>query len=75
MYYRNKFWNKKNTSAHKKASFLYAKNVLEKFAVTTVSEFRKTLEQTPNGNTAGKFNDILHAAVKGRMKFNSNLPA
>lgn len=51
---------KKNTSAHKKASFLYAKIVSEKFAVTTVSEFRKTLEQTPNGNTAGKFKGILH---------------
>ena len=34
-------------------TFGYAKIISEKFAVTTVSEFRKTLEQTPNGNTVG----------------------
>lgn len=56
-------------------TFGYAKIILVTFAVTTVSEFRKTFQRTPNGNTAGKFKGILHEAVKGRMKFNSNLHA
>lgn len=75
MYYRNKFRNKKNTSAHKKASFLYAKIVLATFAFTYSFRVPKDFQQTPNGNTAGKFNDILQTTVKSEMKFNGNLHA
>ncbi len=57
----------KNTSAHKKASFLYAKNVLEKFAVTYSFRVPKDFQQTPNGNTAGKFKGILHAGVSAEL--------
>ena len=65
----------KNTSAHKKASFLYAKIVLATFAFTCSFRVPKDFQQTPNGNTAGKFNDILHTTVKSEMKFNGNLHA
>ena len=75
MYYRNKFRNKKNTSAHKKASFLYAKIISEKFVVTYSFRVPKDFQQKPNGNTAVKFNDILHTTVKSEMKFNGNLHA
>ena len=75
MYYRNKFRNKKNTSAHKKASFLYAKIVSEKFAVTYSFSSPKDFQQTPNGNTAVKFKGILHTTVKCGMKFNGTLHA
>lgn len=57
----------KNTSAHKKASFLYAKNVSEKFAVTYSFRVPKDFQQTPNGNTAGKFKGILHAGVSAEL--------
>ena len=56
-------------------TFGYAKIVSEKFAVTYSFSSPKDFQQTPNGNTSEKFKGILHAAVKGGMKFNSNLPA
>ena len=55
-------------------TFGYAKIVSEKFAVTYSFSSPKDFQQTPNGNTAGKLNGILHVAVKDGMKFNSNLP-
>ena len=51
-------------------TFGYAKIILATFAVTYSFRVPKDFQQTPNGNTAGKFNDILHTTVKSEMKFN-----
>ena len=65
----------RNTLPYIKNAYLwYAKIVSEKFAVTYSFSSPKDFQQTPNGNTAGKLNGILHVAVKDGMKFNSNLP-
>ena len=54
-------------------TFGYAKIILVTFAVTTVSEFRKTFQRTPNGNTAGKFKGILHAGVSAELNSATNM--
>ena len=66
---------KKHTTVHKKCVPLVRKIVLVTFAVTHSFSSPKDFQQTPNGNTAGKFKGILHEAVKGGIKFSDNLHA
>ena len=66
----------RNTLPYIKNAYLWVRKIVsEKFAVTYSFRVPKYFQQTPNGNTAGKFKGILHTTVKCGMKFNSNLPA
>ena len=59
----------------KKRPFCTQKLFRKSLPSLTVSAVPKDFQQTPHGNTAGKFNDILHTTVKSEMKFNGNLHA